>query len=104
MTEIERVKKAVRDEWGSRLCKLDDFAKRPCEYIIGEPCACLDVARAVIAAVDTYRDEEKRKNCQHPRRWGGGGADPGASYSYWHCQDCGASFDSRKPLNAEERK
>jgi hypothetical protein len=54
--DVEKVKAAVRMEWGSRLCGLDAFAKRPCEYIIGHPCACLDVARAAIAAMPGWCD------------------------------------------------
>lgn len=53
------------------------------------------VARAAISALDAYRAEEKRKNCKHPRRIGGGAVGESGSYSYWLCQDCGASYDSR---------
>jgi hypothetical protein len=46
---IERVKKAVRNEWGSRLCKPNEYFERPCEH--GSICACLEVARAAIEAM-----------------------------------------------------
>jgi hypothetical protein len=52
---IERVKKAVRNEWGSRLCKPNEYLERPCEH--GSICACLEVARAAIEAMRSTTDE-----------------------------------------------
>lgn len=47
----DRVKEAVRNEWGSRLCNwnFDNGIKRPCDS--GAVCSCLDVARAALAAM-----------------------------------------------------
>jgi hypothetical protein len=56
--KIEQVKKAVRDEWGWRLCKLNGYFERPCEH--GSICACLDVARAAIAAADKWDAEQRQ--------------------------------------------
>jgi hypothetical protein len=65
-----------------------------------------DLIYVIITASDAYRAEEKRKNCNHIRKIGGGGigANMGTSYSFWHCQDCGASYDSRKPVLAAVSK
>jgi hypothetical protein len=55
-----------------------------------------DAARDAIAALDTFRAAEKRRNCKHHNRYGTGcvGSD-GSGWSTWFCQECGASYDSR---------
>jgi|GEM_PF-4895449 len=59
--------------------------------------------KAFVAALDANRANEKRTNCQHIRRTGGGGCGDGGSYHYWICHDCGASYDSRPAVgNARE--
>jgi len=55
------------------------------------------LARAAINALDAYRVEQKRKKCKHWNRIGNGVCSSvgSSSWTYWYCQDCGASFDSR---------
>jgi len=57
-----------------------------------------EAARDAIAALDTFRAAEKRRNCKHHGRYGTGcvGSD-GSGWSTWFCQECGASYDSRSP-------
>lgn len=80
MTEVERVVEAM--EARSAI----------------DPVTMEDVARAAIAALDAYRAEERRKNCQHLNKTGTGmvGSD-GSSYYDWYCRDCHASGHSETP-------
>jgi hypothetical protein len=55
----------------------------------------------IITASDAHRAEEKRKNCKHLRKTGGGSIGESGSHSYWHCHDCGASYDSRAPVTGD---
>lgn len=55
------------------------------------------IRRALIAA-EAERDEDRRKNCTHPRRIGNGMVcSDGSSESSWSCPDCGACGHSRTP-------
>jgi len=58
-----------------------------------------DSARDAIAALDNFRASEKRRTCKHHHRVGTGavGSD-GSGWSTWYCHECGASYDSRKPV------
>lgn len=88
MSEIERVAQVIclwdGGDWdgvlGSRECSRDRYRA---------------MAHAAREALDAYRADEKRKNCKHDRRTGGGSIGESGSHSYWHCSDCGASYDSR---------
>jgi hypothetical protein len=96
MSEIDRVAKALCEDklW------LGAFEQET----PGNQDAWRGQAQAAINAVDSFRDEQRRKNCTHPRKFGGGAVGESGSYSYWHCQDCGASYDSRKPNSPADRK
>lgn len=88
MSEIEITAQAIAlwdgADWhgrlGSRECSRDRYRA---------------MARAAIEALDTCRAEEKRKNCKHLRKFGGGSIGESGAHSYWRCHDCGESYDSR---------
>lgn len=47
---MDDVVAVIRNEWGSLVCRLDDYAKRSCER--GLSCACFDIANAIAAEFD----------------------------------------------------
>lgn len=66
----------------------------------GDFTAYLPQARIAIAAVDAFREEEKRKNCRHYNKFGNGSVSFDGSSSFsWYCRDCGASGQSEYVAN-----
>lgn len=85
MSEIERADEAA--------CKLDGMFRD-----IFNQQERRDLIYVIITASDAYRAEQKRKNCRHLNRFGGGGIGESGSHSYWRCPECGESYDSRAAL------
>lgn len=91
MTEIDRADEAA--------CKLDGMFRD-----IFNQEERRDLIYTIITASDLYRAEVKRKNCKHLSKVGGGSVGDSGSHSYWRCNDCGASYDSRVAVSgAKER-
>jgi hypothetical protein len=86
MSEVEQVAKAMRDA--------DPLGRG----YRGDVSAYFPQARVAIAALDSHRAAEKRKNCKHHNTTGTGmvGSD-GSSYYDWYCKDCYASGRSETP-------
>lgn len=67
------------------------------------PAACwMGSARVILEAAERIREDERRKNCKHPRKWGSGSLNSdGSSRSTWRCPDCGLGGEISTPPRSD---